>query len=372
MEKQLNQSSGNFTYPASILMGFVFFGAGNIGDDLMVAGFVQALSILNPELPTKLYSKTRHNVASQRIRFPEISWTHTEDKKVYNPVEIECWAGVGDTPFQLTSGDWSLQILLSDLAVIPKFKNRVLVNIGAETEIQPRARDFARVANAFQRISTRDENSTRILVDLLGVPSSRVFTGSDLANISLPGILENRTINKEFDLGLIIAGDTLSKKDIKEVGEFIANRTDPVAFIAGETRLEPSFERGIFAKLTRFPWSRVRGKAILQVPSYEQGSLYDLVHPICICETVISSRYHGLLTAAWAGCKVAAIGRGSKVSALAQLLGVPYCELPVTREKLEFLAKEASTVAQDVLIEFREKALAGVSYALGISGSGAI
>ena len=367
MENQLKQSSGETTYPSSILMGFVFFGAGNIGDDLMVAGFVQALSTLNPESPTKIYSKTRHNVESQRIRFPEISWTHTEDKKVYEPAAIECWAGVGDTPFQLTSGDWFLQILLSDLEAIPKFQNRVLVSIGAEAEIQPRAKDFARVANAFERISTRDENSTRILVDLLGVPSSRVFTGSDLANISLPVILENRSINKEFDLGLIIAGDTLSKKDIKQVGEFIANRTDPVAFIAGETRLEPSFERGIFAKLTRFSWSRVRGKASLQVPDYDRGSLSDIIRPIATCETVISTRYHGLLTAAWAGCKVAAIGRSSKVTALAEGLGVPCCQLPLTREKLEKLEREASKVSEVTLAELTKKAIDGVDFALSLN-----
>jgi polysaccharide pyruvyl transferase WcaK-like protein len=358
------------TYPVSILMGFRFFGAGNIGDDLMIGGFLQAISNLDLDAQPSLYSCTRHNVESQRSRFPEISWSHTDQKKVYDPALIECWAGVGDTPFQITSGDWSLNLLLSDLSIIEQFKRRVLVGIGAEEEIEPRAKDFSRIANAFEKISTRDEHSTRILVDMLGVSSSRVYTGSDLANISLSVLLKDKTINPEFSLGLIIAGDTLSKKDIKEIGQFIANQSEPLAFIAGETRLEPSFERGIFAKLTRFPWSRVRGKAILQVPSYERGSLYDIIKPICACETVISTRYHGLLTAAWAGRKVAAIGRASKVVALAKLLRVPYCELPVTQKKLEFLQQEASIVSPKLLEEFREIAFKGVCFSLGKTENG--
>jgi polysaccharide pyruvyl transferase WcaK-like protein len=356
-------------YPSSLLVGLDFYGAGNIGDDLMVAGFVQALSILNPASTTKVYCNTYWDVESQRIRFPEISWRHTAGvpkEKVSLLSDVECWAGVGDTPFQLTSGDWCLKDMLSQLETIQKFKSRVMVSVGAETEIQPRAKDFARVASVFERISTRDEHSSQILIDMVGVPSSLVFTGSDLANISLPNILDERRIEKKFALGLIVAGDTLSNKDISEVGRFIASQKEPVGFIAGETRMVPYAERGVFAKLTRLPWSRVRGKASLEVPLYSQCSLYDLIHPICACETVISTRYHGLLAAAWAGCKVAAISRSSKVAALADILGIPYHNLPVTGEKLESLQNEASKVSPDILNDLRDKALSGVSFALEV------
>lgn len=364
MENQ-QQNVVSSTFPSSILMGFVFFGAGNIGDDLMIAGFTQGLAQLKEKEQPKLYSSTDHNVTSQQTRFPQISWSHTEEKKIYDPTQIECWAGVGDTPFQLTSGTWSLDILLSNLEEIKKFQQRVLVGIGAETEIKPRAEDFALIANSFDRIYTRDQHSTQLLEEYLKVKSDRIFTGSDLANISLPNLLENQTIEKKFKLGLIIAGDTLSKRDIKEIGKFIATQTETLAFVAGETRMANYGERYIFRKLTRFPWSKVRGKATLKVPDYYNGSLYELIQPIVECETILSTRYHGLLTAAWAGCKVAAIARASKVKALAEVLRVPYCELPVTSEKLEFLQKEASTVSIDLLNSLKDKALQGINFSLG-------
>ncbi len=363
--ENLQQNLDASTFPSSILMGFVFFGAGNIGDDLMIAGFSQALAELQEKEQLKLYSRTDHNIKSQQIRFPEISWSHTDEKKVYDPTQIECWAGVGDTPFQLTSGSWSLDILLSNLEEIKKFKQRVLVGIGAETEIKPRTEEFALIANSFDKIYTRDKHSTQILEDWLKVKSDRLFTGSDLANISLPTLLANKTIEKKFQLGLIVAGDTLSKKDSGEIGKFIASQNEQVAFIAGETRMANYGERYIFRKLTRFPWSKVRKKATLQVPDYHNGSLYELIQPIVECETILSTRYHGLLTAAWSGCKVAAIARASKVKALAEVLKVPYCELPVTVEKLESLQKEATVVSKDLLESLKDQAIQGINFALG-------
>ena len=363
--ENLQQNLVSSTFPSSILMGFIFFGAGNIGDDLMIGGFSQALAQLKEKNRPQLYSFTQHDLASQKTRFPQISWSHTDEKKVSDPTQIECWAGVGDTPFQLTSGTWCLDLLLSDLEEIKKFRQRVLVGIGAETEIKSRVEDFAAIANSFDKIYTRDEHSTRILENWLKVKSDRLFTGSDLANISLPILLGNQTTEKKFELGLIVAGDTLSKKDITEIGKFITTQTEQVAFIAGETRIANYGERYIFRTLTRFPWSKVRKKATLQVPDYHSGSLYELIQPIVECETILSTRYHGLLTAAWAGCKVAAIARSSKVKALAQVLGVPYCELPVTVEKLESLRKEATIVSKDLLESLKDQAIQGINFSLG-------
>lgn len=357
----------NFKTVPSIQMGFDFYGSGNIGDDLMVAGFQQALLKLqlNRSLPTIL-ARSKWNLSSQELRFPDINWIASSERfnpNAINLIEIECWAGVGDTPFQLTGGDWFLNFLLTEVDKISQFKHKVLIGVGAETEIEPKVKEFSKVAHVFDRISLRDEHSYKILVEKLKLPSQKLFIGSDLANISLPIILKDHdTKTKDFMLGLIVAGETFSKSDIKEVGSFIASQSEPVAFIAGETRLLKRSESHIFSQLTRLPCSKVRGKAVLKVPDYSSGSLYDLVQPICACETVISSRYHGLLTAAWAGCKVAAIGRSSKVSALAKHFNIPYCNLPITRKKLDSLLKEASTVSNKILMHEREKALAGVAF----------
>ncbi len=90
----------------------------------------------------------------------------------------------------------------------------------------------------------------------------------------------------------------------------------------------------------------------------------DLVRPFGECKTILSSRYHGLLTAAWFGCKVGAIGRSSKVVALAKLLEVPAIVPPIKTGDLERLEKMAVRVAPERLQELHKAALTGVSFCL--------
>jgi hypothetical protein len=71
-----------------------------------------------------------------------------------------------------------------------------------------------------------------------------------------------------------------------------------------------------------------------------------------------------LLTGAWAGCKIAAIGRSSKVSALARQLEVPYCIPPLTIDKLKELQSQAVAVDPKRLSQMSETARAGIAFAL--------
>ena len=57
-------------------IGHTFFGAGNIGDDLVLAGFLDGISGA-PGL--RLTCGTRYDIASQRRRFPQIEWSVDTD-----------------------------------------------------------------------------------------------------------------------------------------------------------------------------------------------------------------------------------------------------------------------------------------------------
>src|ERR1700761_6297644 len=100
--------------PKSISLGFDFYGSGNIGDDLMLAGFLQGLSQVGSAWPA-LHGRSRFPLGTQQTRFPEITWVDTA-AAARKPADPEaCWAGVGDTPFQLTSGPWFLEYSLEEL-----------------------------------------------------------------------------------------------------------------------------------------------------------------------------------------------------------------------------------------------------------------
>jgi hypothetical protein len=344
----------------AISLGFDFYGSGNIGDDLMLAGFLDALAA-GPPAPA-LEGRSRFRLGSQQARFPQVAWADSAAVARGAVAGGECWAGVGDTPFQLTCGTWFLDYLLAELPRIQACEWRALVNVGAETEIQNRREDFARIASVFDAISVRDEHSRGVLVDVLKVPPERVFCAADLAHVTLARL--SFPARKSVRLGVIVNGDTLSANDIRQVRDFIVAQPDPVRFIAQEVRNEPDQEQAIYARCARGLFSKFKRKATLTVPDYARGSIAELIQPIVECETLISSRYHGLLTGAWAGCKIAAIGRSSKVSALARELGVPYCTPPLTIDKISQLQREAIAVDPARLARASETARAGITFAL--------
>ena len=350
----------------SVYVGFNFWGHGNIGDDLMIAGFQKALTSC-PGVQFKTHIATSYFIESQRLRFPDIAW-HRElpDNARDRASGIHTtWVGPGATPFQLTCGDYVLKYWLEQLPFIKTFDRKCLVNVGAELEIEPEKEQFSLIARSLDKISTRDQHSADIMINMLGVDASRVYSGADLANIILADYMEqSKKAQKRFHVGVIIAGDTLSGEDIDGVKDYLVTRWRPVSFIAGDVRDLERHECHIFKQMTADLGWWTKRKLVLSIPDYMNGDMRALLLPIADCSTVISSRYHGLLIAAWMGCKVAAIARSSKIPPLAKELQIPVCYPPLTRRKLETMQKEACVVPQKILIEAKEKALEAVRFGM--------
>ena len=93
-----------------VFLNFDFYGAGNVGDDLMLAGFLRALK---PDLD--LCCALQWDCASQRRRFPRIDWEQLPPGAVSRiPDGVSLVLGLGDTPVQIQSGRWMLEKLLAD------------------------------------------------------------------------------------------------------------------------------------------------------------------------------------------------------------------------------------------------------------------
>ena len=357
------------TSTRSVAVGFDFWGHGNIGDDLMIAGFQKALSSYQG-VQFKTNIATNYFIESQLIRFPQISWHRKLPDNAPNQVAgiHSTWVGPGATPFQLTCGDYVLKYFLEQLPYIKTFDRKCLVNVGAEQEIEPEKEKFSLVANSFDKISTRDQHSADILIKTLGVPKSKVYVGADLANIILADYLgSNISVKKKFNLGVIIAGDTLADEDIAAVKDFLMNRWRSTMFIAGDVREIGRHECHIYKQMIADLGWWAKRKLILGVPDYMNGDLCALLSPINNCASIISSRYHGILIAAWLGCKVAAIARSSKIPPLAKDLQIPICYPPLTREKLETMQKEACVVSSSILTEAKNKAYEAVRFGIDLN-----
>jgi Polysaccharide pyruvyl transferase len=359
--------------PLNLYLAFDFYGAGNIGDDLSLAGLLAGIAQVAQGRPTRLVSTTPHDLASQRARFPDIEWLDPPELARWvdsREAGNFAWLGAGDTPFQVLSGPWMSQFLQKHARHWSRFSARLMANIGSEREAAGDAATFAPIARQLDRISTRDQASLDLLRTSFDCRPDRLFAGGDLAHLVMPGLVgllgtpANGSRQPRFDLGLIPASYMLARHEVEAVGSFIADAPAPIAWIANDVRCIRGMERHALLFLAERFGPAWRERVHLLVPAYADASLAELFDPIADCRTILSSRYHGLLIGAWLGKRVAGFGNTSKVADLARDLGIPMFPGPLTPEGLAQLARAATSVPRKRLEPHAVRALAGLRFAL--------
>ncbi len=341
----------------SAFINFDFYGAGNIGDDLMLAGF---LSEFKDNIPMSCF--IGRDSESQRRRFPQVAWVEDLPGRAALVNASDCLLGIGDTPFQTAGNHSMMKKLSADVdAIAGRDIPFFMIGVGAEAE----ARTQTDIARKFlwrvDHIWTRDEFTSRILLEDFGYSPERLSTGSDLANIWLSRAFANGMLpsSREIDLGICYYDEHTNGRDIRVLREFVReySRDKKVQLFANETRDEKPYERWIYRKIMGAFGSLFReSRTEVFAPDYQNASLPELVNHFRRYNTVISSRYHALLTAAWAGCRVVGHGRGSKVNALAHELGIPLVENPISVSKLTEAVEHASIVERKKLEDLWRRA----------------
>jgi hypothetical protein len=334
----------------SLFLGFDFYGAGNIGDDLMLEGFLGGFTpSSDAELTAALPSE---RVANQQKRFPRVRWhCLSTEARTQAVLKSNCWVGLGGTPFQATHGPWLLNRILADFESAPRTR-KFMVGVGCEEEVLRERALAERIVRGTEFIWTRDEASREILLHELGAQPEQVSCGGDLANIALKRIFgaseSERT--EPGSLGIVYFAGPDDAHDLKALKRFVQSfpsETRP-AFVANEVR-ERGFEQAAYKRMFG-TWSRLVGKSPRFLsPDYERGSVEDLISHYPAFDVVMACRYHALLTAAWAGCRVAALDRSSKIRFLAAELGIPLVASPFTVASLREGFVDARKVPRHIL-----------------------
>lgn len=347
MEEKMNEER-----QVKVFLGFDFYGAGNIGDDIMVAGFLSVFAGDNRFALTCVLPSDR--LASQRLRFPQIRWLEADDEERKRLIRAsDVWLGVGGTPFQATGGRWLLKRILADFDACPETP-KVMVGVGSESEVKAERVRAARVLGSVDRIWTRDQGSHNVLVDQFENVGTTVTKGGDLANIALQKIFSDapNTAGRSEGVGLIVykdvsvaLGKTRLRRSIREV---MSKR--PVTFIANDVR-RGAMEHAIFRKTFGGLGGLLRNKPHWIAPDYNAESTDDMVQHFRNYSTVLSARYHGLLTAAWAGCAVTALARSSKLTFLAEDLGISAVSMEDDRDFINEGLAKAAFVPRSILNE---------------------
>ena len=210
----------------------------------------------------------------------------------------------------------------------------------------PRAR---RVIDAAERIWTRDARSADVIGGMAA--DGIVVQGADLAHIALGAAA--KPAREPAVLGLLLGLQGPGIVDMTAVEEDIARRFPAkTRWLVQETRSFPCTERWNHASLSE----RTRGAVRLMPMEYTTDTIEELLANFGAPETVVSSRYHGALIAAWHACRLSVIARTEKLDGIIADLDVPYVRRITTADQREALAREAVPVESARLEVLRDRA----------------
>ena len=327
-----------------IHIGHHFFGAGNLGDDLMLAGFL--CEIQRQEVDLQLTCCIPHPRMSMQLRFPQIEWLPYESPKREQAISrSDVWLGLGDTPFQTVLGDWMLDHLLEEAAWCELHKKPMYyLAVGGDASdlaSHPKVRLVARRA---ERIWTRDSVSAALL-SRCGAPA-RVESGADLAHLCLATINFPRALPNEA--GLVLNFEQREQASSTELSTLVRTLSEAyrLRWLAQEVRPLRGSELSLHGELS----ADAQRAAPLVLPDYAGApSVSALLQAWGSPSGLLTSRYHAALIGAWAGWRTLVFPRSEKVRAVAEELDL--CTVPSFSDAatVEALLGRAGTVPRGKL-----------------------
>lgn len=345
-----------------IFLNFDFYGAGNIGDDMMLEGFLRGMGYDNYEFYCYV-PKSRDHI---RRRFNRVNFVSKEEKDKTEKI-CPVWIGAGDTPIQVKSGDWFIDKLVRDNEIKKQSSIRYyFIGIGAEKEAEVKKDVFREILIEVDHIWTRDMMTYDFLKEKIGTDKGKLTYSSDLANIFLHEVFGvNNEISKEkkFDIGICYYDESPDSNDGLIMKRFLIKnfKRNKCILICNDVNVKGNFEFSVYRKMFSKTEKLLKMDIKVLIPEYyTEYKTNNLVSHYGDCELIMTSRYHALLTAAWAGCKVISLERSSKVTALANELGIFEIKKPFNEDKLKQSLSKAVKVDRNKLIELYKKSLASV------------
>lgn len=320
-----------------IHLGHHFYGAGNLGDDFMLAGFLGAMRTLEPQ--ASFSCCVPFALEPLRQRFPAIEWlpydTASRERCI---AACDIWLGLGGSPFQSAQSRWFVDHLVGEADACARGgKPMFFLGVGVQTAEELESLDIKRICRQAAGIWTRDAASANRIRRLSASP--RVEAAADIAHVFFrelhpPAAKPGRvTLVANFDFGTW-PGQSAALASVEKLGP-----SDRV-WLAQESRELPGAERALFAALPasrQFRWNLVS-------PESAGDPLSHVISRWPSGEWLLTARYHAALAGAWAGSKVVVIATNEKLRAAARELRAPVI-LPDADEATVTRALDAATPA---------------------------
>jgi len=318
-----------------IHLGHHFYGAGNLGDDFMLAGFLAAMRTLAPE--ATFTCCVPFALDPLRRRFPAITWLPCDEPTRARCIaECAAWLGLGGSPFQSALSRWFVDHLVSEAALCAlAHKPMYFLGVGVQTSAELADPDVQRICAQAAAIWTRDAASAERLAALPAPPP--IASAADLAHLFFretppPAASAGRlTLVANFDYGAWPGQAAfLSAAQASVPGLAITERV----WLAQESRELPGAERALHHALPladRARWSlaipdRLPSPAESLATAGAPTSAESLTTALSRWPSgawLVTARFHAALAGAWAGSKIAILATNEKLRAAAHELACP-------------------------------------------------
>jgi polysaccharide pyruvyl transferase WcaK-like protein len=307
-----------------IHLGHNFYGAGNVGDDFMLAGFLSAMRVLVPS--ASFTACVPFPLAPLRNRFPEIEWRpYTNLDRAECIIASDVWLGLGGSPFQSAQSRWFIDHLLGEAAFCRKSgRPMYYIGIGVQTQTEVATPEVEELCRQAAKIWTRDTSSAARIARLPNC--APVSTAADLAHlffreVTPPTACAGRlTLVPNFDYGLWPGWATV----LQAIDS--ANPRERV-WLAQESRELPGAERALFAALhpaEQAKWRLVVANDDIGLSLAHKSGPWptagDILRKWPSGEWLITARYHAALAGAWAQSKIVVIVTNEKLRGVADEL----------------------------------------------------
>lgn len=298
--------------PIRVHIGFHFWGAGNFGDDLMLAGFLS--EIQKKKLNIELSCCSLFDLESQRYRFPEVRWfPYDDESRQYCVKNCDIWLGLGGSPFQTILSDWFLQHLAQELVLCELYSKKMFflaVGLNDYPALEhPVTHQLLETATF---IWTRDLLTAQALCSISS--KKNIGVGGDLAHLFLQDYhLKKNNLAK---VGFVMNFEENHSIWHNIMGEIvkISGGFSQCAWIAQEVRVLPGSELALYNAFAE----ESRLQLALICSDYARSRTKDFLVPFQPISLLITSRYHSALVGAWLGCRVLLMERNLKLKGLSE------------------------------------------------------
>lgn len=342
----------------NVHLGHHFWGAGNLGDDFMLAGFLIALK--KTGLVVNLTCCVPFNHDALRKRFPEIEWLEYTIQSRWSCIaSADSWLGLGGTPFQNDCGDWLERHLDMDRMMCKMLKKPMyMLGTGVGNKAALSNPKYQKLIDAVQCIWARDEMTAHLLAQQC---KDKVLPGADMANL----FFARHTVRFcPKMIGYLIHFEdkqAFASLDLEHLTGLLKEYSH--IWMVQESRCLLYSEKTLWQELPQ----QIKSCMTLAEPGPAESDLVSVLHAWKMPEVLLSARYHGSLLAAWSGSKVTILARNDKLRGLAQQLNLPCIEVQeaVRLTDAEIQATGASTperlkelvrLAEDSVQQWAERA----------------